>query len=127
MKSIYKIFRYISPYKWEAVASVGFVILSSIFSLFSLAMVAPFLNVLFGQSDLVTDPVPFELSANSLIHNFNYYLSQIIIYNGKVYAMFFVGLVIVVTTLLKNLFLYLSKFFMIPLRTGVVKDIRNKV
>lgn len=127
MKSIYKILRYIMPYKWEAAASIGFVILSSIFSLFSLAMVAPFLNVLFGQSDLITEPIPFALNANSIIHNFNYYLSWIIIYKGKVNALFFVGLIVVITTLLKNLFLYLSKFFMIPLRTGVVKDIRNKV
>ncbi len=127
MKSIYRIFRYILPYKWEAAASIGFVILSSIFSLFSLAMVAPFLNVLFGQSDLITEPIPFALNANSIIHNFNYYLSWIIIYKGKVNALFFVGLIVVITTLLKNLFLYLSKFFMIPLRTGVVKDIRNKV
>lgn len=127
MKSLYKILRYIIPYKWEAAASIGFVVLSSIFSLFSLAMVAPFLNVLFGQADLVTDTVPFALNANSIIHNFNYYLSRIIINKGKVNALFFVGLVVVLTTLLKNLFLYFSKFFMIPLRTGVVKDIRNMV
>jgi len=127
MKSIYKIFRYIIPYKWDALLSIGLVVLSSVFSLFSLAMVAPFLNVLFGQSDLVTDPVPFSLSANAVIHNFNYLLSQIIVYNGKVNAMIFVGLVVVVTSLFKNLFLYLSKFFMIPIRTGVIRDIRNKV
>jgi len=90
-------------------------------------MVAPFLNVLFGQSDLVTDPVPFAFSANYFIHNFNYLLSQIIIYNGKVNAMIFVGLVVVVTSLFKNLFLYFSKFFMIPIRTGVVRDIRSIV
>ncbi len=127
MKNIYKIIRYIIPYKWHAFISIGFVILSSLFSLFSLAMVAPFLNVLFGPSDLVTDPVPFSLNTGAIIHNFNYHLSQLIIYKGKVNALFFVGMMVVITSMLKNMFLYLSKFYMIPIRTGVVKDIRNQV
>ena len=127
MKNIAKIIRYVKPYKWEAFISIGFVILSSLFSLFSLAMVAPFLNVLFGQSDLVTEPAKFALNTSAIIHNFNYYLSQLIIYKGKVQALFFVGLMVVVTSLFKNVFLYLSKFFMIPIRTGVVRDIRNQV
>jgi ATP-binding cassette, subfamily B, bacterial MsbA len=127
MKSILKIIRYIEPYKWQAVISIGFVIFSSFFSLFSLAMVAPFLNVLFENSELVTEPVQFRLSTDSIIHNFNYFLSQLIVNKGKVHAMYFVGIMVVVMTLLKNVFLYLSKYFMIPIRTGVVRDIRNQV
>jgi ATP-binding cassette, subfamily B, bacterial MsbA len=127
MKSIFTIIRYIQPYKWQAVISIGFVVFSSFFSLFSLAMVGPFLNVLFENSDLVTEPVKFRLSTESIIHNFNYLLSQLIVEKGKVHAMYFVGIMVVVMTLFKNVFLYLSKYFMIPIRTGVVKDIRNKV
>jgi subfamily B ATP-binding cassette protein MsbA len=90
-------------------------------------MVAPFLKVLFGETDLVTQPVDFALKAGSIIHNFNYILSQIIIGRGKVRALVFVGVMVLGTSLLKNLFLYYSKFFMIPIRTGIVKELRNMI
>lgn len=90
-------------------------------------MVAPFLKVLFGETDLVTQPTHFALNANAIIHNFNYILSQIIIGRGKVRALVFVGIMVLGTSLLKNFFLYYSKYFMIPIRTGIVKDLRNKI
>lgn len=125
MKKIYRIFKYVIPYKWKAALSVFFMLLTAVFSVSTLALIAPFLNLLFGQTELITEPRPFELSIESIIHNFNYIMSDIIINDGKVYALFFVGLMVIFTTLLKNVFLYFSKFFMIPIRTGVVKDIRN--
>ncbi|MCB9013672.1 MAG: ATP-binding cassette domain-containing protein [Bacteroidales bacterium] len=127
MRSLSRIFRYIAPYKGLAFLSILFVFLSAIFSLFSLAMVAPFLKVLFGETDLVTQPTHFALNANAIIHNFNYILSQIIIGRGKVRALVFVGIMVLGTSLLKNFFLYYSKYFMIPIRTGIVKDLRNKI
>ena len=54
-------------------------------------------------------------------------LSEIIINRGKVYALIIVGSMVMGMTFFKNLFLYLSKFYMVPLRTGVVRDIRNKL
>jgi len=127
MNKIYRIFKYVIPYKWKAALSVLFMILTAVFSVSTLALIAPFLNLLFGQTDLITEPVPFELRIDSIIHNFNYVMSDIIINDGKVYALFFVGMMVIITTLLKNVFLYFSKFFMIPIRTGVVKDIRNSM
>jgi len=103
------------------------VLLSAFFSLFSLAMIAPFLKVLFGETDLVTQPADFALNANSIIHNFNYILSQIIIGRGKVRALVFVGIMVLGTSLLKNVFLYYSKYFMIPIRTGIVRELRNMI
>ncbi|MGC9344451.1 MAG: ABC transporter transmembrane domain-containing protein, partial [Bacteroidales bacterium] len=127
MKKIYRIFKYVIPYKWKAALSVLFMILTAVFSVSTLALIAPFLNLLFGQTELITKPKPFEFTIDTIIHNFNYIMSDIIINDGKVYALFFVGLMVIITTLFKNLFLYLSKFFMIPIRTGVVKDIRNSM
>lgn len=127
MKRLYRIFKYVFPYKWKAITSISFMLLTAIFSVSSLALIAPFLNLLFGQTDLVTEAKPFEMTMNSLIHNFNYFMSEIILNKGKVYALFFVGLMVILTTLLKNLFLYLSRYYMIPIRAGVVKDIRNKL
>jgi len=90
-------------------------------------MIAPFLKVLFGETDLVTQPADFALNANSIIHNFNYILSQIIIGRGKVRALVFVGIMVLGTSLLKNVFLYYSKYFMIPIRTGIVRELRNMI
>ncbi len=127
MKNFFRIFRYIIPYKWLATISIGFMLLTAVFSVFSLALIAPFLNILFAKTELVTDQVPFNFSAQSLVHNFNYMLSEIIINRGKVYALIIVGCMVMGMTFFKNLFLYLSKFYMVPLRTGVVRDIRNKL
>jgi subfamily B ATP-binding cassette protein MsbA len=130
MKNIHRIIKYVLPYKWKAGVSVSFMVFTAVFSVFSLALIAPFLNLLFGKTELIHEPLPFELSVDTvdiLIHNFNYLMSEIILEKGKVYALFFVGLMVIVTTFFKNLFLYFSKFFMIPIRTGVVKDIRNSI
>ncbi len=127
MNKIYRIIKYVLPYKWKAALSVSFMVLTAVFSVSTLALIAPFLNLLFGKTELITEPVPFEFNIETIIHNFNYLMSDIIIHDGKVYALFFVGLMVIITTLFKNLFLYFSKFFMIPIRTGVVKDIRNSI
>ncbi len=127
MNKIYQIFKYVLPYKWKAAVSITFMILTAVFSVSTLALIVPFLNLLFGKTELVTEAVPFEFSIEVIIHNFNYLMSDIIIHEGKVYALFFVGLMVITTTLFKNIFLYLSKYFMIPIRTGVVKDIRNAI
>jgi len=127
MGSLSRIIRYLLPYKGLAFLSILFVFLSAFFSLFSLAMIAPFLKVLFGDTDLVTQPTDFALNTKAIIHNFNYVLSQIIIGRGKVRALVFVGIMVLGASLLKNIFLYYSKYFMIPIRTGIVEDLRNKV
>ena len=125
MGSLYRIIKYLIPYKLEAFLSILFVFLSAIFSVASLTMVAPFLMVLFGETALAVEPVKFEFSIDSVIANFNYVLSQIIINRGKVYALIFVGLMVVVSTFLRNAFLYLSKYSLVPVRTGIVRDLRN--
>jgi len=127
MKGFLKIVKYLIPYKGEALLSILFVFLSAVFSLFSLTMVAPFLKVLFGETDLVTEPVKFQLNTESIITNFNYVLSQIIINKGKIYALIFVGAAVIVGTLFRNLFAYLSKYFLVPVRTGIVRDLRNQI
>lgn len=127
MKNFNKIIKYLAPFKREALLSILFTFLSAVFSLFSLTMVAPFLKVLFGETELVSEPVAIKLSTESIITNFNYVLSQIIINKGKIYALIFVGVMVVAGTLFRNLFAYLSKYFLVPIRTGIVRDLRNKI
>ncbi len=100
--------------------------MSVIFSLFSLTMIAPFLNVLFNQTSDYKQ-VPWSLSVKSLLGNFNYFLSNYIAENGKIEALMMISITVVVLFFLKNLFRYLAMFFVSPIRNGVVRDLRNKM
>ena len=117
--------KYLKPYLPKVGISLSFNLLSVFFSLFSLTMLIPVLQILFNQQPLVSEPVAFELNVKAIAHNFNYLISYVILTRGKVSALVFVSLVILTFIFLKNLFHYLSVYFLAPVRTGVIKDIRN--
>lgn len=125
MKNFLKIIQYILPYKGKVALNVGFNLLSVIFSLFSLTMAIPFLGILFQMQPMVNEKVAFSLSLNALMHNFNFYLSRLIENYGPSSALILIGVVVVVTSLLKNGFKYFALYFLTPIRNGVVRDIRN--
>ena len=100
--------------------------LSVVFSLFSLTMVAPFLNVLFSQTANY-EKEPWSFSVKTLFNNFNYFLSNFIAENGKIEALFLISILVVILFFFKNLFRYLGMFFLAPVRNGVVRDLRNKM
>lgn len=127
MKKFGKIFRYLIPYKWTVASIIAFNILAAIFSLFTLTMLIPFLNVLFNQIPPVTDMVPFSFSYESISHNFNYFVSSIKVEYGITNALLFMCSLVVVMTFLKNAFTYASLYYLSPFRNGVVKDIRNQM
>ncbi|MBI3501670.1 MAG: ATP-binding cassette domain-containing protein [Bacteroidetes bacterium] len=131
MKRFLHILSYVRGYWRYGVLNIIFNILSVIFSLFSLTMIAPFLNLLFlKQADeyktiLAKCAPQFKVSAESLIDNFNYYLSQIIMEKGKLQALVFICLLVAGIIFLKNIFRYFGLFYMANIRNGVVKDLRN--
>ncbi len=125
MKNFLKIIQYILPYKGKVALNVIFNLLSVVFSLFSITMVIPFLGILFDIQEPVHQRVAFSLSLDSLMHNFNYYISLLIENRGSIYALVLIGVVVIITSLLKNGFKYLAMYFLTPIRNGVVKDIRN--
>ncbi len=130
MKRFTKILKFIFPKYWKnAVLNFVFVLLSVVFGLGSMAMAIPFLGILFDTQPAVTDPVAFDIKnlSESVVDNLNYFLSQIIVKEGKHQALIFVSIIIVFAVMFKTGFLYLGKFFMSPLRNGVVNDIRNKI
>lgn len=128
MRDFTKILRYIKPFKLQACLNIIFNIFVSIFGLFSLVTAIPFLGILFDSQKLVYDKVPFSiLNIDSFYHNFNYYLSYIIINEGKEVALFYIGMIVIIFTLLKVAFWYLANHFMVPLRNGVVQNIRNEM
>ncbi len=125
MKNFYKIFRYLRPYKWHVVINVVSNVLGAIFSLFSLAMLIPFLQLLFGNVPLVEVKPELELTTESLTQYLNFILSDLIKNYDKATALLFVIGIVVAASLLKNLFSYLALYYLAPIRSGVVQDIRN--
>ncbi|HNQ67331.1 MAG TPA: ABC transporter ATP-binding protein [Bacteroidales bacterium] len=128
MKDFLKILKYIIPYKSYALLNVFFNILSTIFSLFSFALAIPFLGILFKTQSLITEKIPLDITSISNIqYNFNYWLSKIIIDNGEFQALLSIGIIVIIATLFKTATMYLANHFMVPIRNGVVRDIRNKL
>ena len=126
MKNYLRLLRYVKSYKRYAILNVFFNMLSVVFSLFSLTMVIPFLNVLFGQQQ-VYEKVSWTFSVKAALTNFNYFLSQYVIEHGKIPALTYICVLIVILFFLKNLFRYLAMYFISPIRNGVVRDLRNKM
>ncbi|NOU19980.1 MAG: ABC transporter ATP-binding protein [Bacteroidales bacterium] len=125
MKRFFKVFRFIYPYKWQAIANITTNLLGTAFGLFSILMAIPFLKVLFGTQPLVDVKPEFTFNVDSITQYFNYLVSQIITEHGKAKALLFIIVLVIVTSFLKNLFSYLALWFLAPIRNGVVKDIRN--
>lgn len=125
MNQLARIAKYVKPYMGYVGLNVLFNLISVLFSLVSLTMIAPFLGLLFNKIALVTVAPEVSFNPKSIIQLFYYLTSDVIIHYGKVEALWFISLLIVVLFLLKNLFRYLGMYFMAPVRNGVVKDIRN--
>ena len=127
MKRLLEILRYIRNYKGFASLNVLFNVLSVIFNLFSLAMVIPFLQLLFDTTKLVYVKPALAWNTDAIANYFNYIISSVIIEHGQVQALMFISLLVVALFFLKNLSRYLAMFFLSPVRNGVVRDIRNDI
>ncbi|MBK9399641.1 MAG: ATP-binding cassette domain-containing protein [Bacteroidetes bacterium] len=126
MKNYFRLLRYIGPYKSRAITSVTFNILTVVFSLFSLTMIVPFLNVLFSQDRNYTLQ-PWTFSVKTLLNNFNYYLGDFVVRHGQLEALSLISLLVVILFLLKNFTRYMAMYYLVPIRNGVVRDIRRDV
>ncbi len=103
-------------------SNVGFVC----FSLFSLSMLAPFLSVLFGlTADVQTPPQHLSLDTDTLLQYAYYYIGRIRDSQGAFPALLYVAAAFLVFTVLANLFRYLGLFFLGPIRSGLIRDLRN--
>ncbi len=127
MRGFKKILKYMIPYWGKGASSILFALLSTIFSLFSLTMVIPFLGILFKTQPMVEEPVKFALNTEAIVHNFNYYISMIIQEQGGNVALLTVSLIVMFFVFFKTILHYASRYIMAPLRTGVVRDVRNRL
>ena len=123
--------RFVSPYKKYIGWAILLNILSAVFNVFSFTLLIPILDILFktGENNKVYEYMEWGTAGfkDVAINNFYYYVSQMIQDNGPTTALIFLGLFLALMTLFKTSCYFASSSVMIPLRTGVVRDIRIMV
>ena len=123
--------RFVPPYKKYLVLSVVFNILSAVLNIFSFAALIPILQILFQTSDAETATALMAWDWGNiqgvLMNNMNYYVNGLIDQFGQTTTLLLIGLFLAVMTVLKTGAYFLSAATIIPIRTGVVRDIRNQL
>lgn len=123
--------KYVPPYLWRIFINIILSLISSVFSVFSFAAIIPVLQILFGISNDVLEPMSF-----SEVHSYStflemskcnalYFLQQQITENGTAWTLLLVSLFVFVMSLMANLTSYFATFVRVPVRTGILRDIRN--
>ncbi len=129
MKAIRTILPYLKG-KWNYVIIYTLSnLLSVVFSTLTVAMIGPFLKMLFGQESMVTTNPGFAWSKDGIANYFKFLLSDFIAShnNDKVYGLIFICAVVIIATLFKNLFFYISRYTLNPLRNDIIKRIRKQL
>ena len=123
--------RFIPPYKKYLALTVIFNILSAVLNIFSFAALIPILQILFRTegAGTATQLMPWSLDnlKEVLANNADYYVTQLIANVGATTTLLLIGLFLAFATFLKTGAYFLSSATIIPIRTGVVRDIRNQL
>lgn len=121
--------RFVPPYKKYLILNILFNILSAVLTLFSFAMIMPILEMLFQIKEGVYEYMTLADGnlKDVMINNFYYYTQVAIKMWGQSATLAVLGLILVISTGLKTGTAYLASYFIIPLRSGIVRDIRNHV
>ena len=131
LKDFLKIMRqYASPYKGHLAAAVVLNILSAVFNIFSFAVLVPLLQILFKVNDQVYSFIPWSAdmpAKDIVINNFYYYVSDFAAVHGVVNTLILLALVMIAFTALKTSCYFGSNAVMIPISTGIVKEIRCRI
>jgi len=100
-------------------------IIYSVFSIFTLALLVPFLSLLFQQIAPITEKPVFSLSVNAIKDTFFFYLWQLIDNYGQIYALVMIAATMIVLNFLSNFFRYMAQFFSASVRAGMVYQLRK--
>jgi len=125
--------RFLPPYKKYVFLTIFLNLLSTVFSLFSFLAIVPVLKILFGIESSVTQYITWNWSDsfrtifNALKNNISWYIENFIATHGPQTALLLIGIFLIVMTLLKTGSAYFSSYFVIPIRTGVLRDLRNQL
>lgn len=129
--------RFVPLYRKYLVGNIVFNVFAAVFNLFSFALIIPILNILFRTDEAVYTYMEWSNDFSSwnslkemggvLKNNFFAYVSELMVEHGGSFALVILGLFLVSMTFLKVTATYLASYTMIPIRTGVVRDIRNQI
>ncbi len=132
MKEFVLILRtYAWPYKGYLIGSLVFNLLSAVLNVFSFMSLIPMLQLLFGINKGTYEFIDWNSTTVSfkeiIINNLYYYTTELMNNYGPSRTLLYIGLFLIITTFLKTGFYFASAGIMVPLRTGIVRDIRTKV
>jgi subfamily B ATP-binding cassette protein MsbA len=130
MKSTRKIFKYVSRYPKLLTAYLASNILSSIFSVLSLGLLSPFLLLIFKKEDALQKIGTKNdfLSRINPINHFKTWLHEIMqLPDGEIKALGIICLIVILSILLKNVFLYFSYYYLNPIRNNIINDLRTSM
>ncbi|MCQ2180870.1 MAG: ABC transporter ATP-binding protein/permease [Bacteroidales bacterium] len=132
MKDFWKIItRYVSPYKKYVGGSVLLNILSAVFNIFSFTLIIPILQILFNVSEMQYEFIPWDDAAagfkDKFINNLYWYVTQAMEVRGASSILLLLCVFLCVMTAVKTACYFGSAAVMVPLRTGIVKDLRMEI
>lgn len=132
MRDFFRVMRqFVIPYKGYLVGSLVFNLLSAILNVFSFVSIIPMLQMLFGIDQNKYDFIPWTAAGMSMkdiaVNNMYWYTTELMDQYGAATALLLIGLFLVTATFLKTGCYFASVAIMVPLRTGIVRDIRTKV
>lgn len=123
--------RFLPPYKKYLALTIVFNMLSALLNIFSFAALIPILQILFRTEGTGTAtqlmPWTFDNLKDVISNNADYYVTQLIHSVGSTTTLLLIGLFLAFTTMLKTGAYFLSSATIIPMRTGIVRDIRNQL
>ena len=125
--------RFLPPYKWYVALNMLFNVLSTILSLFSFATIIPVLQLLFGIATVdvtyvsLHDASGLQQTLEILKNNLYFYLQTLIESRGASFVLLLLGACLVLLTGLKCLTAWLANYYMVPIRTGVLRDLRARL
>ncbi len=126
MDNLKRIIKYLKDYKLQIALILFVQLLYAFFSVFTLALLVPFLQVLFNQTELVLNMPEFSLSANYIIDVFYFVMSKIITKSGQEAALLFIACSMVGLSFFSNLCRYLGLFWLSRIRSGILYNIRDE-
>ena len=125
--------RFFPKYKGSIILNILFMAFSALFSIVSFSAVIPIINMIFGVSDstieLLKEPAGASIQdfTDFIKNNTLYYLQNSITEHGIGYGLLLLALFIIITAFFSNAFSYLAEFFRIPMRVGILKDLRKEL
>lgn len=125
--------RFVPPYKGYVALNIFFNLISTVLSLFSFAAIIPVLKLLFGLSEAnvsytqLSSALSMQDYIDAARGNLYWWMEQLVATHGSGYVLFLLGMFLIVMTGLKCLTAWLANYFMVPIRTGVLRDLRQQL